>query len=154
MEDPRLTSSIQHHGGMLSQDVLHCHVSLSLFTTHTQPFPLLSLPKTPSFLLFSTALPSLSIPQVCHTEPHCVSGLGREQPVQPLTTCCHWTHLKRPQATVHPFHTHLASFCLYFLPPLIPSLSFISRAFIPFSSACTTFGNRALLTHFTLYIFF
>lgn len=66
--------------------------------------------KPPPSPLFPKALPSLSIPQVRHTESHCVSGLGREHTVRPLTMCCRWTHLRRPTNYCTAFsHTHLAS---------------------------------------------
>lgn len=101
--------------------LLHCHVSSYPLPIHNpslfSPSPPLPLPQTPSSLLFSAVLPSLSIPQVRHTEPHCVSGLGRERTVQPLTMCCHWTHLRRPQK-LYSLHAH--THCL-FLSPFPPS---------------------------------
>lgn len=117
--------------------LLHCHISISPYT-HTQPIslpPFLSLPPP----LFSKALPSFSIPQVHHTESHCVRGLGREHTVQPLTMCCLWTHLRRPQTTVQPFHTHTLPLSVS-ISSLVPSLSSISCSTIRslFSSAHTS----------------
>ncbi len=119
--NPQLSNTTKAHYALL----LHCHVSI--FPIH-YPYPTLpsallpshppSLPKTPSSPLFSKALPSLSIPQVRHTESHCVSGLGREHTLQPLTMCCCWTHLRRAQTTVQPFHTHTP---YLFLSPFPPS---------------------------------
>lgn len=97
-----------------------------LFHIYYQHPELPSLTKVPSSLLISTALPSFSIPQVHHKELYCVSALGRERSVQPLTMCCRWTHLRRPETTVQSFHTHthFASFCLRFHARSIPRLCF------------------------------
>lgn len=117
-------------------------------------FPPSSFPETPSSPLISKALPSFSIPQVHHTESHCVSGLGRERTVQPLTMCCRWTHLRRPQTTtVQLFHTHTLPLPVP-ISSLVPSPFSFSNSIIPslfFRSHFYAFGNQPPSTGFTLF---
>ena len=114
--------------------LLHCHVSILPIHYPYPPSIPPSFPKPPPpSPLFPKALPSLSIPQVRHTESHCVSGLGREHTVRPLTMCCRWTHLRRPTNYCTAFsHTHLASLCPHFLPRSITLLRSPIPPFVPF----------------------
>lgn len=115
----------KHITAILPSILLYCY--LILFIPYQLPASSPSLthspPTNPLFPSFSTVLPSLSIPQVHHTEPHCVSVLGREHAVQPLTMCCHWTHLRGPQSTAQPLHTHT--------PTNTHLSSFLSPCFLP-----------------------
>lgn len=83
-----------------------CHV-----TQH--PFPLPFLPS--SSPLRSPCIPPSATPDIAqhssgppHRVPLC-QWAEREGTAQPLTTCCHWTHLRRPQ-----------NYCVAFSPTPLP----------------------------------
>lgn len=125
-----MLSQLQFNISFFPNILFHCH----LFTPYQLPTSSPSLtypppPQNPLFPSFSTALPSLSIPQVHHTEPHCVSALGREHAVQPL-----WTHLRRPHSPVQLFHTHTPTHS-----HLSPFLALVSSSFHHCPSAMFSF---------------
>lgn len=89
-------------------------VLMSLYTFINPTTP----PSSPSTLLLWRPAIAQHSSGPPHRVPLC-RGAGRERTVQPLTTRCCWTHLRRPQTAVQPFthkRTHLASFFLHFLP--------------------------------------
>lgn len=109
-----------------------------LLRCHVPQYPL-PLPSLPASAPWKPCMPPFATPDIAqhssglpHRVPLC-QWAEREGTAQLLTTCCHWTHLRRPQNYCVAFSPTLLLFpsLSVSISSLVPSPTFVSHSTIP-----------------------